>query len=70
MGDDGGVVVIDGFSRSIFPPDPVMEEVLADKAASPFIWSGAVLAGDAKGLVATGYCACCITVFMGEEMVL
>lgn len=45
------------FSRRIFPLDPVIEEVLADKAASPFmeICSGTLLPGDAKGLVVTGY---------------
>lgn len=45
------------FSRRTFPADPVMEEVLADKAASPFmdICSGTLLPGDAKGLVVMGY---------------
>lgn len=45
------------FSRRTFPADPVKEEVLADKAASPFMdkCSGTVLPGDAKGLVVTGY---------------
>lgn len=60
------------FSRRTFPPDPVKEEVLAVNAASPFmdICSGTLLPGDAKGLVETGYGACCITVFIGDEIVL
>lgn len=45
------------FSRRTFPPDPAIEEVLADRAASPFmdICSGTLLPGDARGLVVTGY---------------